>query len=330
LVFNSAFDAALIPYDARYENRQCFSTAFQEHLQTLAADLIARHRLRGKNVLEVGCGKGDFLKLLCRRAPARGTGYDTAYEGSCGRTRAGVRFYRQYVSASDISSRFDAVICRHVIEHVADIGGFLKELHAIAIACGDPVTILETPAFEWTADNLCFWDIFYEHCNYFTRPCLAWLCEQAGFTVTDQRLAFGGQYQLLELKARPKHSALSPRMPNIPLSLTFFARRAEARLVGLEKRLQAAGVERGWAVWGAAAKGVALINRLKKIQPRFVIDSNPAKQGCVICGACVPVIAPSDPRIRSLALVLIVNPNYEAEMTSTLRKSGFANTIQVL
>jgi len=49
LVFNTALDTAPIPYDANYENRQCFSPAFQNHLQSLADHLIGRHRLREKD-----------------------------------------------------------------------------------------------------------------------------------------------------------------------------------------------------------------------------------------------------------------------------------------
>ena len=64
LVFNSAFDAGAIHYDENYDNRQCFSPAFGSYLAELAEDFIGRHGLGGRPVLEVGCGKGDFLKLL--------------------------------------------------------------------------------------------------------------------------------------------------------------------------------------------------------------------------------------------------------------------------
>ena len=332
LVFNTALDTAAIPYDANYENRQCFSPAFQNHLQSLADHLIGRHQLSGKKILEVGCGKGDFLRLLCRRARANGVGYDTSFSGPAGRASGGVTFYRGYVSAPQIRDRFDALICRHVVEHVPNIGEFLAELRAIAAACGNPVTVIETPAFEWITANLCFWDVFYEHCNYFTRPCLAWLCQRAGFRAADHRVVFGGQYQLLELKLGypPKAKAGAPPAITATGNLGPFARQAQRRLITLEKELRGLGAARGWAIWGAGAKGVALVNRLQSLKPRFVIDSNPAKQGCFVPGSRVPVIGPTDPRIPGLALVLVANPNYEAEISSILRENGFVHTIRTL
>jgi SAM-dependent methyltransferase len=328
LIFNTAFDAAAMPYDGNYENRQCFSPAFQQHLHALADELIARHGLRNGRILEVGCGKGDFLKLLCRRAHAVGVGYDTSYDGSLSALQGRVRFHRCYLAARDILTPFDTVICRHVVEHVGGIGMFLEELRGVAAAAGNSVTIIETPAFEWVARHGCFWDIFHEHCNYFTQACLAHLCERAGFVVAQQRLVFGGQYQLLELKVRQGRGR-QLRVLEGPVRLAAFARRAKTALRRMEMRLRHHGAAQGWAVWGAGAKGVALVNRLRRLPPRFVIDSNTAKQGCFIPGSRVPVIAPDDPRIRGLALVLIANPNYAEEIIFTLRQSGFAHTIRI-
>ncbi len=41
LVFNQSFEPWAVPYDENYENRQCFSPAFQAHLDNLACRLIA-------------------------------------------------------------------------------------------------------------------------------------------------------------------------------------------------------------------------------------------------------------------------------------------------
>jgi hypothetical protein len=63
-VFNSAFDTALHEYSARYEATQAFSETFNTFNRRLARDLIDRFNLRGKQVLEIGCGQGEFLDLF--------------------------------------------------------------------------------------------------------------------------------------------------------------------------------------------------------------------------------------------------------------------------
>jgi len=61
-----------------------------------------------------------------------------------------------------------------------------------------------------------------------------------------------------------------------------------------------------------------------------VIDSNPGKQGGVVPGTEIPIVSPEDAAVLRMKAVLIVNPAYEAEITSVLRKQGFVERILVL
>ena len=328
LVFNATFDIAAIPYDENYENRQSFSPAFQTHLDKLASELTRRNSLKGGRILEVGCGKGDFLRLLCATAGAEGVGYDTSYEPRD--EPAGLTFHKRYVGAADVTTPFDAVICRHVVEHVPEIGAFLGELRDIAAAAGDPVVVLETPRFEWIVEQLSLWDVFYEHCNYFPMASLAHLCRLAGFRVVRHRGVFGAQYQILEL--RVAKTARVPQAPGVPPTarLTEFARRARKHLDRLAGQFEQAAAGRGWAVWGAGAKGVALVNHLRGPKPRCVVDSNPAKQGGVLPGSRIPIVAPDDARLLKLGLIVIANPNYAREIGDVLRQRGFTGQVMTL
>lgn len=328
LVFNSTFDPTVIPYDENYENRQCASPTFSEYLRVQAHDLVDRHRLHGGRILEIGCGKGDYLRLICREAGGTGVGFDTTFEGGSDWPDEGLRFHRRYVSAADVQERFDAMICRHVIEHVPAVGTFLSNLSAITTAAGDPIVVVETPSLEWIIENGCFWDIFYEHCNYFSLPCLAHLAGRAGFEVIKHSLVFGRQYQLLELRRgasdRPVLNTPSVLPGN---ALGRFTQAFEEARRKLEGRLLQAGAERGWAVWGAGAKGVALVNRVSIQPPRFVIDSNPAKQGGVIPGSSVQIVPPDHPQVLDIPVILVANPNYYSEIESFLAARGFRNTL---
>ena len=334
LVFNATFDLKVVPYDENYENRQSHSPSFQRHLGRLAREIVQRNPLRGGRILEVGCGKGDFLRLLCAEAGATGEGYDTSYERPSHPEPEGLAFHRRYVGAADITAPFDAVICRHVVEHVPEIGGFLRELQALAVAAGDPVVVLETPRFEWIVEQTSLWDVFYEHCNYFPMASLAHLCRLAGFRVVRHRRVFGAQYQVLELRLNrlPQSGSRPPTAPGITAGarLSSFTRHARRHLNALARRFSTAAAGRGWAVWGAGAKGVALVNYLVHDRPRCVIDSNPAKQGGILPGTKVPIVSPEDAQLLHLGLIVIANPNYVREIRAVLRQRGYSGQILTL
>ena len=78
------------------------------------------------------------------------------------------------------------------------------------------------------------------------------------------------------------------------------------------------------------AKGVALVNLLPGKAPVCVVDSNPAKQGGVLPGSKVPIVAPDDPRLDRLGLILIANPNYATEIRAVLGQRGFTGCVLTL
>jgi hypothetical protein len=261
---------------------------------------------------------------------ARGDGYDTSFEAGSASESEGVTFHRRYVSAADVAEPYNLVVCRHVVEHVPEIGAFLNELAAIARAAGDPAVIVETPRFEWIVEHLCLWDVFYEHCNYFPMTSLAHLCRLAGFRVVRQRSVFGAQYQVLELRVARRSS--HPKSPGIPAEarLLDFAAKAKRALTTLARKLESVSGGQGWALWGAGAKGVALVNQMTDTRPDFVIDVNPAKQGGALPGTRIPIVSPEAPQIGGIGLILIANPNYAEEIRAALNRRGFAGQTLVL
>jgi len=64
LVFNAAFEKGLVPYDAAYENRQSHSAAFAAHTAKVAKMIGAMMESERPRILEVGCGKGQFLRQV--------------------------------------------------------------------------------------------------------------------------------------------------------------------------------------------------------------------------------------------------------------------------
>jgi 2-polyprenyl-3-methyl-5-hydroxy-6-metoxy-1,4-benzoquinol methylase len=311
-------------YDEAYENSQEHSAVFLQHMREIR-DLIGQRVRPGQpcRVLEVGCGKGGFLRLLSETDGWSGDGYDTTYTGPP--AVGGFRFHQKYVTPETVRGQhYDLVVCRHVIEHIPHIGEFLRMLAALVHATGARYLLLETPDFGWIEENAAFWDIFHEHRNYFHRLTLAHLCERAGLLIREHWTTFGGQYQNILLDwAGP---AGGPAVPaHVRHMLLAFQNDVGIKMNQVATSLRQAAGTGGWAIWGAGAKGVCLANYLnltERMSPSFVIDINPAKQGSFLPGLGVPIVDPSRCVSRSVSAVVVVNPAYASEIRTRLAAVG--------
>jgi hypothetical protein len=78
-IANTVFDPTVHNYSAQYEETQGFSGTFQAFHRRLAAEMIEKYDLHNKKMIEIGCGKGEFLSLLCEMGNNSGVGFDPAF-----------------------------------------------------------------------------------------------------------------------------------------------------------------------------------------------------------------------------------------------------------
>jgi hypothetical protein len=327
-VFNTAFDPGSLSYSATYENNQTCSPYFKHYLTDLAQSLMSRYGLSDKVVIEVGCGKGDFLRLLCRDGRNRGLGFDPTYVGPEITEDGAVRFVRAFYDSQQAQYAPDFVCCRHVIEHVQSPLGMLRTIRQTIGNRANSLVYFETPALPWILDTMTFWDLFYEHCSYFTAESLAWAFEQTGFQVLESRLAFDEQYLCIEAKPTVVGSTAGTRRPpsatDLWKKIQSFLVRLERRMEECEEKIEAFSRQGGCAIWGAAGKGTTLVNTIdpQNRRVRFLIDINPAKQGKYVPGTGHAIVSPEHLKERNgqVAGIVNMNPNYLEENKMILRQ----------
>lgn len=287
LVHNRNFVPELLKYDQSYQNEQAHAPPFRDHLR-LVADYVSPYL--GKEILEIGCGKAAFLEVL-RDLGNKVRGLDPAYEG------ADPSVERRDFDSSYDGPAFDFVVLRHVLEHVPEPWKFLGLIAGHARR-GCKIYV-EVPCFKWSAQHGAFFDVFYEHVNYFVEDLLC----SAFSNVLDVRHLFGGQYLCLVAELT------SLRTPSCEHETPSTALMSDwRRRLLLFLALQ----ERPLFVWGAGAKGTTLTNVAWKegLPIAALIDINPAKQGKFVGLSGVPVVAPSD--VPRDCTVVVMNSMYEA------------------
>ncbi len=330
--FNALFDAEKMHYDsADYDNSQEHSSTFLEHLGVVRGWLTERLQAASPRtpprVLEVGCGQGHFLRSLVE-ADGEGVGYDPCCMAADSDRLA---FRREYFDRESNAGDADLVVCRHVIEHVEDPVALLSDIED-ALNTSRSSVYLETPRLEWIVEQRAFWDVFHEHCNYFTETALRRALRLSGLEVVEARQLFAGQYfGIIARRAErgfgePDDAAVGEAIA----AVTLYNLRSMF-LVDLERwgtRLESLSAG-GVAVWGAGAKGVAFARMLDPGRTRIqcLLDSNPNKQGRFVAGTGHPIVAAEELARRTVATAIVMNPNYLAECRRTLERLGLGQTI---
>lgn len=330
-VFNRTFDNGKLKYGEEYDNTQSHSTYFAEYLEELSNDLVSTKGIRNSQIVEVGCGKGDFLKMLVSNEELGNVGYgfDPSYNGPELEFNGRLRFARHNYDERCTDIAADVVVCRHVIEHVP---APLELLRTVRKALNESLharIYFETPCVEWILRNGVIWDFFYEHCSLFSENSLATAFRIAGFRVDRVRRVFQDQYLWLEASIETGHPELQRIPGDVPRLASEFGRAEETLKNGWLKKLEQLDHAGKVAIWGAGAKGVTFANLIDPCCNRIdcVVDINPKKQDCYLPGTGHPVVGFHELAARGISHAILMNPNYREENVAMLQKAGITTQL---
>jgi SAM-dependent methyltransferase len=329
-LFNSTFDAALLRYEVGYDNH-VESRLFEAYYEKVARFLIARFELdRGGVVYDVGCGRGTFLKVLCELCPSiTGIGIDPSCEPSSGRN---VQLVRSEFSEDLITRDARLVILRHVLEHIARPIEFMIKLRE---ASRNVPIFVEVPDAQWIFAQGAFWDLCYEHCNYFVPATLRNALRRAGLRVSESGLSFENQYQWAICAAGTAGPAAPEEVedgvgPVLEAARSYAV--AEGRALDRAQRVLGDAAREGpCTLWGMSTKGVVLASMMPAGMLAGGIDSNPQKQGLFAPGSGLAIHGPHWLKeIGAHATVIAMNPNYLTEIGDQIRALGVLVTLRTL
>lgn len=329
---NVRFSPDSVDYSKPTEESQAFSGRFNEFAESLADDLVERLDLAGRSVLEIGCGKGDFLRLLVERGVGPALGIDPGFLPNRDEFGPDVEFRKDWYGAGDTNLTADFIATRHLMEHVPNVAEFFGWLVESAKGTGGAVVFTEVPDTARVLREGAFWDVYHEHCSYFTPGSLARAIRHAGMSVTRLGYGFDGQYLLAE--STPGQGgglfAEEESPEEVGKMVESFAAEAETAIrrwqdVIAEARSSGESV----AIWGGGSKAVAFLASLG-VQDVTVVDINPHKQGKWLPGIGVEVSAPQLLEEIRPGLVIAMNPIYTGEIRRDLDDMGLSPVMTAL
>lgn len=336
-ITNTAFDSSKLGYSQDYENSLHYSSRFQAYAQELAQRLIKKHDLHNKTIIEIGCGKGDFLVSLCELGNNSGIGFDNSYAERTEHQALGqVKFIQDFYSEKYAEYQGDLVCCRQVLEHIQQPADLLEPLYkTLTVSRDSPAektsstaVFFEVPNALYTFGNMMIWDIIYEHCTYFTPISLTYAFNAAGYKTSTVTEEFGGQFISIEAYPQAKTAASAPQpLPVDTKALAELAAdiaRFEIRFQAQKEQWQASLskiFEQGKKVviWGSGSKGVTFLNLLNlQDEVEYAVDINPRKHNKFIPGTGQKIVDPNHMETYQPDIVIVMNPLYQQEIQETL------------
>lgn len=326
-ISNMAFDPKLTEYSGRYEETQGFSGTFNKFHQHLAERLIKKHNLHNKSVIEIGCGKGEFITMLSELGSNRGIGFDPGYRDDHikGRSSDNVTFIKDFYSEQYTDHQADFICCKMTLEHIHPTSDFISMVRRSIGQKLDTMVFFQIPETLRILRDCSFEDIYYEHCSYFTPGSLARLFRRCGFDVVDIETEYDNQY--LTIEAIPidteKHTAALPieeSTDELTALVESFTQRSKKKIDDWSEHLKAFS-DQGKKVmlWGSGSKGVSFLTTLNNADNiEYVVDINPYRQGYYMSGTGQKIVSPEFLKKYQPDVVVIMNAIYTKEITRDL------------
>lgn len=346
------FDCMPVPYYRDVIRAGGFSTTMTELRRRQYSDMIEKYHLEGKRFLEVGCGRGEFLKVL-EEFPVKVYGM----EHKAGLVRLaqkeGHKVWREFPETADQiflggkawevpeavredfagrsgqTGNFDVFLSFNFLEHQPDPSVMLRAIrHNLAEGGMGLVTV---PALEYIVEQGSYYELIRDHIAYYSFGALRRLMELNGFEVLEEELMNRDTIAMVVKKA-PSVSAVDGNGAMqasgagqerdagtyMAESLVRGYERTQQEVSELTDRLQRDG--RTLALWGAGHQGftLAATSCLGRCA-RYIIDSAPFKQGRFAPASHLPIVAPEHFAKEPVDVILIIAPGYTEEIAASIR-----------
>jgi hypothetical protein len=332
-IFNRLFRPELVDYTMPYESSQVFSPRFRAFADELIDHLVDDYSLEGKEIFEIGGGDSSFLVELCRRSGARGLAIDPTFDPGRIDPDVDIKGWAEFYDADHTHLTGDLICCRHTLEHVQPVAEFVSWARKSAEQRPGSVVFFEIPDTNRILEEGAFWDVYNEHCSYFTLPSLSALFRRSGFDVIRLTKGFDDQYLLLDAVVGSFDDQIdTDAVAELVAKADNFGVSAN-QAVRLWREKIDETVSRGESIvlWGASSKAVAFLAAVRRDDAiAAAVDINPYKQDRYMPGSGIEVIAPERLREISPGLVIIMNPIYRDEIGADLAAMGLTPEVIAL
>ena len=304
-----------------------------KELNSARTELLRKYIPQDAEILDIGCGNGDFLAEMRENGYRNLRGVDPGEDSVEVVKKRGIPAQKGNLF-DDVSEneKYDAVCCTAVLEHIYDVNGCLEKLKGRLKGKGSKIFV-DVPGMEGINKYYAMPAEHFncEHINYFTFQSLDNLFHINGLKRISRKedysvflkqnnvpvLSIGAVYELDETLAKE----IERDTESADAILQYFSM-MEERMAEKKNYLQKALMaEKKVVVWGGGNYALQMLSTVPEIKEKisFFIDSNHNKIGRKIAGKEIKGI---DRMPKDGTLIVICSMNYADEMADECRKRG--------
>jgi hypothetical protein len=185
-------------------------------------------------------------------------------------------------------------------------------------------------------DIQAFWDIYYEHCSYFSASSLGYLFRTTGFEILDIRLDYNDQYLLIEaipaLEPLEKTFEIEKSIEDQKKRVNNFKTKINEQLSQWRRRLkQMKDQRKRTVIWGGGSKAVGFLTNFADLNLiEYVVDINPHMENNYIPGIGSKYVQPGFLKDYIPESVIIMNGIYVDEITKIIHDMGINPEVYTL
>lgn len=328
----------------------------EEYARLLTA--MQEHHIHGRRIVEVGCGRGEFLRMWQNLAEdpegAAALARDQTRDPLSGQPNAAPlhlvglehkpslveeanavadKKYRVYegFATGDVrypEGPFDAFVQFNFLEHQPDPCDMLRNIgrNLKPQALG----LITVPSFEYILRYNGYYELLRDHIANYTEFTLQKLLQDCGFELLSMDLVNRDTIEAIVRKADPDELSelhYSGRLIDVSALRDSYDRLSASVNAHIDHLSES---RRTMAIWGASHQGFTLAATTKLGgRVEYIIDSAPFKQGRFSPASHIPIVAPDYAVAHPVDEILIVAPGYTDEIAGIIRER-FDENVRIL
>ncbi|MCD6399141.1 MAG: methyltransferase domain-containing protein [Candidatus Aenigmarchaeota archaeon] len=297
-----------VPYYKEVIRAAAISEEMKDFRKMQFGSFVQKYFLKGKKVIEIGCGRGEYLSIM-QQSGVEAYGLEYSAESVMQCVKNGLKVSKGFIQSSSYRLKdapFDAFYILNFLEHLPDPNSTLRGIYNNMTA--DAIGLVEVPNFDMILRNKLFSEFIGDHLFYFTKETLNATLSLNGFEIIECNEVWHDYIISAVIKKRKK------------IDISHFYQYQAQLKNEIEEYIHRFG-DKKVAIWGAGHQALAiisLINLADKI--RYVVDSAAFKQGKYTPATHLPIVSPEALNSDPVDAVIVMAASYSDEVVRIIRQ----------